>query len=143
MPRVKSARNSIVKEPSRVQDNTGFGNRLANTFIDEFVNPLVERVENLETIVGQLALARGVVHTADVELSPLSTGGTVVVEPEGGYEPDAVGRPVLVNQGPNGDSDEGGIVLFTGDVLSVQQMRLHYFSPFGAPGRVQVVYLIG
>lgn len=143
MPRLKSARTTRLNEPTKLQDNTGLDARIAETFIGEFIAPLSERVTILENELPAAAVQIGDMQTADVELNPNVQGGTVYIEPEGGFDETTIGRPVQVTQAPMGDEDEGGIVLFTGEVINDRQMRVRWFCAAAAPARSRVVYLIG
>lgn len=144
MPRTKGGRSSRSNIPTIVQDRTGLENRISTTIIDEFIAPLSERVTVIENELGALGeLTRGVVYELDVPLKRGQRGGTSIVELPTETVEDAIGRPVLVNQAPRGDSDEGGIVLFTGDVIDRRHLRLRWFCAFPAPASAKVVYLIG
>lgn len=139
--RLSSVRKHIT--PTRLQDGTGLENRIRLTFIDDFFAPLEIRVETLEALLDALtALGRFSMATATVELKKGRTGGTSYIEPEDAFDTLAVGRPVIVNQAPNGDADEHGIVQFTGEVISRSRIRLRWHAAKGAPKSVPVVYLI-
>lgn len=143
MPRQHAA---IVRQhitPTRLQDGTGLEDRLSQTFIDDFITPIEIRIEAIEGILDSLAaLTRFSFETAVVELKKGRHGGTTYIEPEGGIEAAAVGRPVIINQAPT-LSDEDGIVQFTGEVITLARIRVRWHAAQGAPKSVPVVYLIG
>lgn len=144
MPRNKGGQVRRLVYPARLQDGTTIDDKIVNTFIGTFVTPITERVETLENLVDDLtAIARGVVQTALLTLDRGRRGGTTLYEPVEGFEEEAVGKPVLMTQASTDDRDEGGIVLFTAEVINVRQLRVRWFSAFKAPQTVQVVYLIG
>ena len=60
---------------------------------------------------------------------------TIYIEPIGGYDDSTIGRPILIQQAPMGDDDEGGIVLFTGEVINDRQMRVRWFCAAAAPAK--------
>jgi hypothetical protein len=146
MPRtkgkVKIAPASDQHAPARLQDGTGLEDRISTTIIEGFLAPISERVTIIESVVGGLTLDRGVVYELDVPLQRGATGGTVVVDLPLPVEADAIDLPLLVNQAPRGDVDEGGIIAFTGKVIASQKVRLHWHSGNPAPATVKVVYLI-
>lgn len=144
MARRKGAQSTLNQHPSRIQDHTGLEDKIATTIIEEFIAPIEERVDLIETQLGIIGeLERGVVYEIDVPLKRGMRGGTSIVELPTPTVEDAIGRPVLANQAPRGDSDEGGIVMFTGDVLDRRHLRLRWFCAFPAPPALKVVYLIG
>lgn len=140
MPRTKGRRSSRAGKPVILQDHTGLEQDITTTIIGEFVTPLEVRIEQLEADVA--AIGRNTVQTATLELNG-RRGGTTYLEPAGGFTEDAVGRPVLINQGPSGDADEGRIVSFTAEVLNAKSMRVRYFCAERGTRSVEVVYLIG
>jgi len=141
--RRKSARTTRLNEPTKLQDNTGLDARLATTIIGELITPIEERVTILEGSLPDAAVQIGDVQTADVELRAGVHGGTLYVEPAGGYDETTIGRPIIIQQAAMGDSDEGCIVQFTGEVINDRQMRVRWFCAAAAPARSRVVYLIG
>jgi hypothetical protein len=141
MPRQKGGNSANTKSPQILQDHTGLENRISTTIVGEFVTPLEVRIEQLEADVA--AIGQNTVQQAEVDLRAGGQGGTLYLEPAGGFEDATIGRPILINQGPSGDQDEGAIVLFTAEVISTKSMRLRWFCAGPAPSRVQVVYLIG
>lgn len=144
MARTKGGIRTRLHSPTTVQDHTGLEDRIAETIIEEFIAPITERVDIIEAQLGALGnIERGVVYEIDVPLKRGHRGGTAIVELPTETVEDAIGRPVLANQAPRGDSDEGGIVLFTGDVLDQRHLRLRWFCAFPAPPALKVVYLIG
>lgn len=144
MPRTRGSRPRKHFTPTRIQDGTGLEARIFNTFIGSYVTPIEVRIVALEALLDDLAaLTRISFETAVVELRKGAKGGTTYIEPEDGIEAAAIGRPVIVNQAPNGDDDENGIVQFTGEVISRSRIRLRWHAAHGAPKKVPVVYLIG
>lgn len=146
MPRTKGqtqiAKSSEQHVPARLQDGTGLEDRISTTIIEGFVAPISERLTLIETTVGGLALERGVVYELEVPLRRGGHGGTVVVDLPLPVVDDAVDLPLLVNQAPRGDEDEGGIIAFTGRVIASRKVRLHWHSEHPAPATVKIVYLI-
>jgi hypothetical protein len=144
VPRQRGSSPRKHVTPTRIQDGTGLEARIFNTFIDDFITPIEIRIEALEGVLDSLAaLTRFSFETGVVELKKGKRGGTTYLDPEGGIEAAAVGRPVIINQAPNGDSDEDGIVQFTGEVISLSRIRVRWHAAGGAPKSVPVVYLIG
>lgn len=143
MPRQRGSSPRKHFTPTRIQDGTGLEQRIFNTFIGTYVTPIEVRIEAIEGILDALdALTRFSFETAVVELKKGRRGGTSYIEPEGGIEAAALGRPVIVNQAPT-TSDEDGIVQFTGEVISRSRIRVRWHASHGAPQKVPVVYLIG
>jgi hypothetical protein len=142
MPRTKGTEPRHHVTPTRIQDGTALEDGIFITIIEEFIAPIEERLEIIEAALGALqTLARITMGTAVVELRWHAHGGTSYID--GDFTADSVGRPAMVLQLPNGDEDEGGIVQFTGEVLTTRKMRLRWHAHHGAPKRVPVVYLIG
>lgn len=145
MSREKPRRVTRLKAPARLQDRSGLEAALAGAVSQQLVEPLEARVEATEAAIAAVDI--GEMTVADVELRRGAHGGVVIVEPAGGFRERAIGRPVIVQQAagdpPEGDEAEFGVVLFTGQLLNRRQLRLHWFSFWPAPTRVQVVYLIG
>jgi hypothetical protein len=140
MPRSKGGNSARTKAPQILQDHTALEQRISTTIIGEFVTPLEVIVEELAADLA--AIQRNSVQTADLELLGRH-GGTVVVEPAGGFAEETIGRPVLINQGPGGDQDEGAIVSFTAEVVDKRRLRVRWFCAAPAPRTVRIVYLIG
>lgn len=143
MPRNKGLTSSKqVRFPTRVQDGTDLTVRSNTTLIDTFITPIEERVEVLEGATRTL-IEQGTLQQATVQLRHGGRGGSTYIEPEGGFSDEAIGRPALIAQAPNGDADEGGIVLFTGLVIDRRRLLVRWFTGFPAPSEAAVLYVIG
>jgi len=142
MPRTKAGGIARTHFPARLQDSTGLTRRLLSIVETTLVDPLEATVEDLEATVA--ALEPGVFHETEIALRPGGAGGTVYVEPDGGYVEEAIGRPVLIGQAQSdADDDEGAIVNFTARVIDRRRMRVRWCSSRPAPARVRIVYSIG
>lgn len=90
-------------------------------------------------------LERAEIRTAELELPAGRRGGTVLVEPPGGFSAAHIGAPVLVVQAPGSSmrNAEAGLVLFVGEVINARQLRIGWFSSEPAPRVVSIHYIIG
>lgn len=90
-------------------------------------------------------LERAELRTAQLELAVGRRGGTVVLEPAGGFTAEQIGAPVLVVQAPGRSIREAelGLVLFVGEVINARQLRIGWFSSEPAPRVVSIHYIIG
>lgn len=139
MPRQKQSRVARTYVPGRLQDQSAFARRLVELLGDEITDDLDERITDVETVIA--SIDRGDFSSMVVDLRPGGYGGTIVVEPEDGFTDEAVGRPVMVTQGPS-DDDEACIVAFTGRVLNRQQLEVRWNTRTPAPARVTILFIV-
>lgn len=139
MPRQKQSGVARTHFPGRLQDQSAFIRRLVDILGDEITDVLDERITAVEATLE--ALDRGDVGTMQVNLRPGGYGGTITVEPEEGFTDEAVGRPVMVTQGPS-DDDEACIVAFTGRVLNARQLEIRWNTRTPAPARVTILFMV-
>ena len=102
--------------------------------LQEQINELVVSVTSTQTV-----------NTVELDLPKGRRGGSVLIEPAGGFTEAQVGAPVMVGLAPGERPDEleGAAITFAGEVLNQRQMRLHWSAANPVPRRVSINYIIG
>jgi hypothetical protein len=140
MARDRTTRTTRSRWPIRLQDHGGIDREILQLINATIINPLVERISELEREVAGLGGLR--VHTAELELHGARSGSVVL---EGEFGEGAIGAPVVVTQAMPASPDEAefGIVQFVGMVLSTSRLRIEWFAPGDAPDKTAIHFLIG
>jgi hypothetical protein len=141
MARDKVLRSTRLRRPVRVQDSGGLTESILADIDATLVGPLDTRVTILEALVATLAGAQ--VHTADVDLPPLTGGSFTITDV---FEPGQIGAPVIIVQGADPlhlDEAEFCIVRFVAQVVSASSLRVVWNASTMPTRRVRIHYMIG
>ena len=117
---------------------------LAQTAVNQVVTPQVENLQEQLNLLADILAAQRDVRHMEIDLRRGRRGGSLLVEPSGGFTEDQVGGPVLMTLAPTAQPDEaeGAVVTFTARVLNERQMRVWWSSAAPAPRRVNVNYMV-
>lgn len=113
--------------------------------VEAAVTPVVEELQDqIDELVVQVTTQQ-TIGTLELDLPKQRRGGSILVEPVGGFTEAQVGAPVLIGLSPGARPDEleGATMTFAAEVLNVRQMRVRWSAANPAPGRVSVNYIIG
>jgi hypothetical protein len=139
MPRDRVTRTTRTGWPVRLQDQGNLDREILQLVNATVINPLVERIAELEREVAGLGGMR--VRTVDVELHKARSGSVVL---EGVFAEATIGAPVIVTQAmPAAGEAEFGIVQFVGSVIDEGRVRVEWFAVGNVPETTAIHLVIG